>query len=49
MEQIKGSDKFQLKQVRVYTYIRLAAHLDTLLPNIQYKNEDYLKLRKQSL
>lgn len=47
-EVIKGSDKFELANVRVYAYIRIASRLDKLLDDNQYKNEDYMKMKKQS-
>lgn len=35
--------------IKTYAYIRLAGRLDEFLPDSSYKNEDFIRLKRQEL
>lgn len=39
----------QLNDVKTYAYIRLTGYLDDFLPDKEYKNEDFIRIRRQEL
>lgn len=41
--------EFKYEDLRVYTYIRLIGKLDEVLVSTYYKNEDYLRSKKQQI
>lgn len=40
---------FKYEDVKVYTYIRIIANIDQALMNTNYKNDDYLRSKKQQI
>ena len=41
--------EFKYEDLRVYTYIRLIGMLDEILVETYYKNQDYLRSKKQQI
>lgn len=41
--------EFKYEDLRVYTYIRLIGMLDEILVGTYYKNQDYLRSKKQQI
>jgi len=35
--------------VKTYSHIRIIGHLDQVVVNINYKNDDYLRMKKQEI
>ena len=41
--------QLKYEDIKVYTYIRIIACIDQALQNTQYKNDDYLRSKKQQI